>query len=553
METTIQNIRLFLVTPSVMNPRKSFDKDSLQDLADNIQRQGLLQPITVRPVDRDVIDRNGNAHGVEYEIVCGERRYRACSLLKMETIPCIVREMTDDEAFDAMITENLQRRDVDPVEEAEAFRLLQERGQTVEDLALRFGKSQRYIRDRMRLVSLSQPLQQSLSAGQIPLRGAYLLSRLSEEDQQEFFKDNLDDGDNAPTVSSDDVEDWIARHFRDLHEAIFQEKGSLAEKWNPDGALIRRCDTCPCNTHNQGCLFADMRTDEPQCTDEQCYQRKCSVYIDWFLSQFADRYVRKGEKPAVGRMHIVDSKPYRKDALQRYEALAEKYSSMGYRLFTEKELDCYYGTPDELLKRGELVEGISLHDLSSQYCVRVRYYRISPSLRGGSAAGGSSDESFMAARLCERKASIETAAQRKCVKFAKEHFDHVEYERRNGTLQEWEMDILAAIVFDQMDYSSRSALIPGRGYGVTTYKEMRQFLAGQQKDSPVETRAWMRRAIVAYVSRDQNKDFLIETASRLSDEVGQFVYETNADAYRRIDSIDEELKAMVRDEHGNKL
>ena len=91
--------------------------------------------------------------------------------------------MTDEEAFDAMITENLQRRDIDPIEEAEAFRLLQNRGQSVEELALRFGKSEKYIRDRMRLVSLSEPLQKALSIGQIPLKGAYLLSRLSPDNR----------------------------------------------------------------------------------------------------------------------------------------------------------------------------------------------------------------------------------------------------------------------------------------------------------------------------------------------------------------------------------
>ena len=142
----IKQIPIEQINPSPMNPRKTFDDTAIDELAANIKKQGLLQPITVRLVN-DV-----------YEIVCGERRYRAVMKLKtaedcendnrvkahrkklnnFQTISCIVREMNDDEAFDAMITENLQRKDVDPIEEAFAFSQLVEKGSTVEEIALSF-------------------------------------------------------------------------------------------------------------------------------------------------------------------------------------------------------------------------------------------------------------------------------------------------------------------------------------------------------------------------------------------------------------------------------
>ncbi len=128
----IKQIPLSLVTPSPMNPRKTFDEGELQELADNIEKQGLLQPITVRPIkDKTqfaVVDGNADFHP-QYEIICGERRYRAFRILsdkwsemdcvaphgktynRFSEISAIVREMNDDEAFDAMITENLQRKD----------------------------------------------------------------------------------------------------------------------------------------------------------------------------------------------------------------------------------------------------------------------------------------------------------------------------------------------------------------------------------------------------------------------------------------------------------
>lgn len=551
--TTIQNIRLYLIQPSPFNPRKTIDKDALRELADNISRQGLLQPITVRPVDYDVINKDGTSKGVEYEIVCGERRYRACSLLALETIPCIVREMTDEEAFDAMITENLQRRDVDPIEEAEAFRLLQQRGQSVEELALRFGKSERYVRDRIRLVSLAEPLQKALSIGQIPLKGAYLLSRLPADDQQEFFDDQLD-GDHETNVTADDVEEWLDRHFRKLHSAPFQEKGNLTEKWNPDGHLIRRCDTCECNTCNHGCLFADMQGDEPQCIDETCYSRKCDIYNEWFVSQYADRIVREGEPAAAGRMHIVAEEPYGDDASKRYNALTESLSQKGYRLFTTKELSPYWGTPDELLKNGEVVEGINLRDLSNGYCVQIRHYRRTKS--SGYGQTSQEDQRFMASKLVERAASIEAGAQRKVMKFAREHFDREAYVARQQPLEVWEDYIIAAILFDQMEYADRSTLIPGCSYGVHTYQQIAAFQKDglvQAQESHSDRRAWMRRAIAAYCAKEQNKDFYIAMTSRVSAEVGSYAFETQQEAQQRIDTIHEELKEMGFDENGNKL
>ena len=168
----VQNIRIDLISPSPLNPRKTFDEVALQELASNIEKQGLLQPITVRVAKSEDVTNleTGDVTTIpcSYEIVCGERRFRAVSLLKekedkenvakikahrkkseqFQAISCIVREMTDDEAFEAMITENLQRKDVDPIEEAFAFAQLAEKGRTLEDIALKIGKSTRFVFDR---------------------------------------------------------------------------------------------------------------------------------------------------------------------------------------------------------------------------------------------------------------------------------------------------------------------------------------------------------------------------------------------------------------------
>ena len=110
-EKNITLVSLANIQPSSFNPRKYFSESALYELAESIRQQGVLQPITVRPIaDTD-----------RYEIVFGERRYRASVIAEMEQIPVIVSELTDDAAEDAAIAENLQREDVTPIEEANAY------------------------------------------------------------------------------------------------------------------------------------------------------------------------------------------------------------------------------------------------------------------------------------------------------------------------------------------------------------------------------------------------------------------------------------------------
>jgi len=204
----IRQIPLSLVTPSPMNPRKTFDEDELQELADNIEKQGLLQPITVRPIaDKKqftVVDGNADFHP-EYEIICGERRFRAVGRLYdkwneknltdangepvnlFDRISAIVREMSDDEAFDAMITENLQRKDVDPIEEAFAFGQLIQKGKTAEDVAARFGKSIRFVQDRVKLNNLIPELMLAVKDDKMSISAAMLIAKLDDEDQRKYY------------------------------------------------------------------------------------------------------------------------------------------------------------------------------------------------------------------------------------------------------------------------------------------------------------------------------------------------------------------------------
>lgn len=178
----LKEIRLEELTPSPTNPRKTFDPVKLQELADSIASKGLLQPILVRPrrpgppwtKDRD-------AH---YEVVAGERRFRAAGLAQLETVPCIVQELTDVEVLEIQTIENLQRDDLHPLEEAEGYAaLMKEAGYDVGQIAQRIGKSEKYVYDRLKLLQLIPALKQVFLEGEISAGHAILLARLSAADQ----------------------------------------------------------------------------------------------------------------------------------------------------------------------------------------------------------------------------------------------------------------------------------------------------------------------------------------------------------------------------------
>lgn len=141
-----QMIPVELLAPTAENPRRFRKGDrGLAELAESIKQQGVLQPLLVRPSTP-----NGT-----YEIRCGERRWRAAQMAGLVDVPCIVREMTDEQAFDATMTENLQREDIHPLEEAEGYCLYTERGWSQEQIAEHLGKSVRYVRRRSALVGLA--------------------------------------------------------------------------------------------------------------------------------------------------------------------------------------------------------------------------------------------------------------------------------------------------------------------------------------------------------------------------------------------------------------
>lgn len=178
-DNTIHDLEISQIKPSQYQPRRTFAPDQLTELAQSLAKNGLLQPIVVRQVGAQ-----------QYEIIAGERRFRAAQQLKWTTIPALVRNYSDQQSASLALIENLQRQDLNPIEEARAYKKLAAMNNLrQEDLAAQLGKSQSYIANKLRLLKLDATVQQALIAGQItPRHGRALVSLTASQQQTALHK-----------------------------------------------------------------------------------------------------------------------------------------------------------------------------------------------------------------------------------------------------------------------------------------------------------------------------------------------------------------------------
>ncbi|MGI6736830.1 MAG: ParB/RepB/Spo0J family partition protein [Anaerovoracaceae bacterium] len=176
----VRKIDIDDIKPNANQPRKTFDSDSLKDLADSIRANGLIQPIIVRSTE----------HG--YEIVAGERRWRAARMAGLREIPCIERDLNEEQLALFAIIENMQREDLNPIEEAEGLqRMVKQFDLTQDQISKSVGKSRPYITNALRLLKLPEHVQQLLVEGKISSGHARALLALPDEKKQNELADRI--------------------------------------------------------------------------------------------------------------------------------------------------------------------------------------------------------------------------------------------------------------------------------------------------------------------------------------------------------------------------
>ena len=173
MENAILNINIDLIMPNRFQPRLVFDEKALNELADSIKEHGIIEPIIVRPLND------------KYEIIAGERRYKAACIAGLTKVPVIVKHLSDYKSAQVAVIENVQRRNLNPMEEAKSYKRILDHGlKTQEELAKEIGVSQSTIANKLRLLSLAEPVKQALSENKISERHARALLKITSLDKQ---------------------------------------------------------------------------------------------------------------------------------------------------------------------------------------------------------------------------------------------------------------------------------------------------------------------------------------------------------------------------------
>src|SRR5512145_1059223 len=196
---TLVDVGVDEIEPNPHQPRKVFDSKSLDELAASIKASGVIQPVIVR------------RQGTGYQLVAGERRWRAARLAGLPRIPALLREVTDAESLELALVENLLREDLNPMEEAEAFdKLLARFAWTQEELAQRIGKERSSIANALRLLRLPLPIQEDLRAGRLTMGHARALLALTTSAEQLKLRDEILAHDWSVRATEDTVRTAVA-------------------------------------------------------------------------------------------------------------------------------------------------------------------------------------------------------------------------------------------------------------------------------------------------------------------------------------------------------
>lgn len=266
-------VKLSEITVSTTNPRKTFDEKSMAELTESVKQHGILQPILVRT--KVPAGKNSNP----YELVCGERRYRAAKEAKLEEIPVNIRMLSDDEAFELQIIENLERKDVHPLEEADAFkRMLDSTRYSKEDIAAKMAKPEKYIAQRLKLNDLIPAIKKEFFDGNIGVGHAVELARIPEGQQGELFKDATERYGGWGTVR--ETKRRIERGLNNLNKAPFDAE---------DKKLMPKCGSCvecPKRSGANRLLFSDIE-EEDVCFDAGCYSSKVVAHMEKMINAIA--------------------------------------------------------------------------------------------------------------------------------------------------------------------------------------------------------------------------------------------------------------------------
>jgi len=251
------------ITPNPLNQRKRINKEELEELAQSIREHGLLHPIALR--------EKGNG----YEIVYGERRYRAYLLNGETTIPAIIKQLSDSQVLEIALVENIIRKDLSVMEESDAFQQFLDSGNyTIEDVCTKSGKSDSYVRNRLRLQNIIDEFKVLLDNEEIAIGIGFELSKYAKSTQKHIYKEHFIHDDNT---------NWKELGVKDFTGRIERLYTNDLTKFNFDKS---ECESCQFNT----ALYELFPTKNGRCTNGDCLLAKKNKYTASFCVAASEKY-----------------------------------------------------------------------------------------------------------------------------------------------------------------------------------------------------------------------------------------------------------------------
>lgn len=261
IEGTFLNVPLSKIDISPLNYRQTYDEKALGDFAGGLKSYGVISPVTLRKMP------NGR-----FELVVGERRFRAAKIAALKSIPAVVKMLTDEQVIEIMLLENLQRENPHPLHEAQAIARMQSNGNSIDEICSRLGKSKSFVYARLKWSELILPIQKMFLANVVPVKDIMNLSLLESGAQQEFYDSYCKDWESE-NFDFSKIRYSISKFKYDLKNACFDTK---------DKTLIAdagACTRCPFNSATIKSLFPDL-AQEAICSHKVCYKAKCLKHLE---------------------------------------------------------------------------------------------------------------------------------------------------------------------------------------------------------------------------------------------------------------------------------
>jgi ParB/RepB/Spo0J family partition protein len=489
--TQVIEVPLHLIKPSKTNPRKAFA--DLSDLANSIRQNGVQQPLLVRP--------HPTVSGT-YDLVAGERRWRASKLAEKSTAPCIVRPLTDEEALDLQMVENIQREDLSPLEATQGYAKLLKRHGDVATVAAKVGKEVAEVTRVLQLNRLTSSAKEALAKGEMLLGHAYELCRLREHEQKQALDFLFEKGDRAPQIQTRagwksvgrravpvaDLRVWIQNTLMlDLAKAPFDTADATL---NPKAGA---CSTCPHRTGNAPILFADIKSGDV-CTVPSCFFAKRNAALDCRAQALAKEHGHKSIlKIAVGWVS-----GHKDESIPPFDK--QVYSNTGLAL-VEPGTECEYTNPamvvycerSENVKVGQYVSVCTKAGFDGEckkHNGRTRRDhtlrpKVSPTARANRRVENWKKEQPMLVLARIAKATVEAAKKVKVT----------------GTPLKQAMELVSDEVFDHV-YSDRYREV-GKAFGLEAAAEKNY--SGRDWQAPLETFAGdspLTRLVLTYCTHN---------------------------------------------------